>query len=417
MSSLSFSVLRLRDFRLFLLMRVFAIMAMQAQAVIVGWQVYSLSHSVFLLGMIGLAEAVPAIACAFFSGHLVDISRPQRIYILCLSGLALNALALLLLGGGYIPLDKETLLLLIFTAIFISGIMRSFYMPAGVALLSQIMPRHKMSAAQGWTNSSFQFASVSGPAIAGLIYGGYGPQIAWLMPFSLMTIGVLMLAAMTKATKQARSQQKREPALKSIRAGWAFILTHPVLLAVMALDMFAVLFGGATAMLPAFADQVLHVGSEGLGLLRAAPAIGAISMALFLAIRPMKQIHTSLLLWVVAGFGCSMIGFGLSTHFAVAALCLVASGAFDSVSVIIRGTLIQWLTPDDMKGRVSSVGSMFIISSNEIGAFESGVAARALGLIPSIILGGIGTLLVVGLTAALRPELRRMVINADGKKG
>jgi hypothetical protein len=216
-----------------------------------------------------------------------------------------------------------------------------------------------------------------------------------------------------------RSSEKREPAVKSIRAGWRFILDNHVLLAIMALDMFAVLFGGATAMLPAFADRILHLGSEGLGALRASPAIGAMIMAIVLATHPLRHIRATTLLAVVTGFGLSMAGFGLSSTFWLASLCLILSGAFDSCSVVIRNSLMQLLTPETMRGRVSAVSSMFIISSNEIGAFESGVAARLLGLIPSIVLGGIGTLIVVALVAGLSPKLRRLSVDsaAGAKEG
>lgn len=416
MSALSFSLLRSPNFQIYLMVRVFVIMAAQAQAVIVGWQVYSISHSVFLLGLIGLTEAVPAIACAFFSGYVVDISRPYRVYLFCIAALALNAFFLLLLGGGYVGLEGRALLPWIFGAIFISGMLRSFVMPAGFSMIGHMVARDKMAAALAWTNSGFQLAAVTGPAMAGLIYGGYGPGIAWVMPVTLMTTAALLLLGMDKFAKHRRGTPRAESALKSIRSGWSFILGHRVLLSIMALDMFAVLFGGATAMLPAFADQVLHVGSEGLGLLRASPALGSVAMALFLAVRPLHSIRPSLLLWMVSGFGLAMIGFGLSTIFPLAAFCLVVSGAFDSVSVVVRGTLIQWLTPEEMKGRVSSVGSMFIISSNEIGAFESGAAAGFFGLVPSIILGGCATLLVVAVTALSCPELRRLTISAHGHK-
>ena len=249
--------------------------------------------------------------------------------------------------------------------------------------------------------------------MAGIIYGGYGPRIAWMLPFTLMCIAFIMLSSISHGFRHYRSTEQREPAVKSIKAGWRFIFQNQVLLSVMALDMFAVLFGGAVAMLPAFADQVLHVGSEGLGALRAAPAIGAVCTALFLAVIPMKRIRAAHLLTVITGFGLCMIGFGLSHVFWLAALFLALSGVFDSVSMVIRGTLMQLLTPENMRGRVSAVNSMFIISSNEIGAFESGLAARAFGLVPSIVMGGIGTLLVVATVAGLSPKLRRTVVETD----
>ena len=412
----SYAVLRNRDFRLLLGTQGMLNMGNQAQAVIVGWQVYSLTHSPLLLGLIGLTEAVPALIGALFSGHFVDVGRPHRIYLACLGVLMLNTLALLLIGGGLVQVPGGNILPYLFGAVFISGLSRSFSMPAAFALIGQIIPRPQMSAAGGWRISVIQFSHIAGPALAGLIYGGYGPGIAWIMPVCLISGAFITLALMAHATRHFRNPPRPEKAWQSMKAGWRFILRHQVLMGVMALDMFAVLFGGAIAMLPAFADQVLHVGSEGLGLLRASPAMGSILMALVLAVRPMKTIRLRWLLYVVALYGLSMIGFGLSTSFIAAALFLALSGAFDSVSVIIRGTVAQWLTPDDMRGRVSAVNSMFIISSNEIGAFESGLAARLLGLVPSIIVGGCATLLVVAVTALLVPKLRHDEIHPHSHK-
>jgi MFS family permease len=397
--ALSIAVLRNRDFRLLLGTRLFGAMALQGQSVIVGWQIYSLTHSTFLLGLAGLAEAAPALLCGLFAGHVVDSNRPYRVFFLCVSGLILNMLFLFLLGGGVIAPPAGNLVEWIFGGVFFSGIIRSFLMPSSFTLQSQIVPRAQMAAGSAWLSSAFQVAAVTGPAVAGLIYGGYGARTAWLLPISLMSIEFLLVCAIGRIHRHYRSQEKREPAVQSIKAGWRFIFSNRVLLSIMALDMFAVLFGGAVAMLPAFADQILHTGSQGLGLLRASPAAGSIVTALFLALIPMKKIYARSLLWVITGFGLSLF--------------LALSGAFDSVSMVIRGTLMQLLTPDAMRGRVSSVNSMFIISSNEIGAFESGAAASLLGLVPSIVIGGIGTLVVVATTAILSPKLRRLVVDAE----
>ena len=411
MSSFSVSVLRLRDFRLLLFTRVFGMMALQAQDVIVGWQIYSLTKDPFMLGLAGLTEAVPAIACALFAGHIVDISRPHRVFLNCIGLLAVNALALLLMAGGIVPIPGGTIIPILFICIFLSGIVRSFIMPSSFSLLSQIVKRSDLPAASAWMSSGFQVAAISGPAVAGIIYGGYGVLDAWVLPVSLMAVAFLLLAGMHVNVRGYRSSERREPAAKSIKAGWSFILSNPVLLSVMTLDMFAVLFGGAVAMLPAYADQVLHVGSQGLGELRAAPALGAILVAVLLALRPMKIVRASTLMWVIVGFGACMIGFGLSESFPLSIGFLAISGSFDSVSMVIRGTLMQILTPDAMRGRVSAVNSMFIISSNEIGAFESGLAAKLLGLVPSVVIGGMGTLVVVALTALVSPKFRRTVVN------
>ena len=413
MAKLSLNVLKLRDFRLLLSTRVLGIMAIQAQDVIVGWQIYSLTHDVFMLGLAGLTEAVPAIACALVAGHVVDISRPHRVFLYCVGMLAVNMLMLFLVAGGTVSVPHQNVLPWIFGGVFISGLARSFIMPASFSLLAQAVSRKEIPSASAWLNSGFQLAAISSPAIAGVVYGGYGVQAAWILPVSLMISAFFMLIGMSYPRRHFRSTHRAEPAAQSIRAGWRFIWRNKVLLMVMTLDMIAVLFGGAVAMLPAYADQVLHVGSEGLGALRAAPAMGAVFIALTLAVKPFELIRATTLLWVIAGFGISIICFGLSTWFWLSMLFLAISGAFDSISMVIRSTLVQLLTPDDMRGRVSAVNGMFIISSNEIGAFESGLAAKLLGLVPSVIFGGVCTLVIVGLTAWFSPRLRRTVVSAD----
>ncbi len=407
MTKLSFTVLRNKHFRLLLLTRMFALTAMQAQAVIVGWQVYEITGSVLMLGLTGLAEAIPAISCALFAGHFVDTHHPRRIYALCLGGLALNTLALFILAGGIVDIHDTPLLIAIFGGIIASGFIRSFIAPSTFALLPMLVKRENYSAATSWQTAGHQVAFIGGPAIGGLIYGGYGAGGAWFFAFFLMAMAS-MLAFSLKVNDERKKEAIRPPAMKSIKEGWVFLLKNRALLSIMSLDMLAVLFGGAVAILPAFADQVLGVGPEGLGILRAAPAVGAILTALWFAVYPMRTITAVRMLIVVAGFGVSMIGFGLSTSFISALLFLCLSGAFDSVSMVIRGTMTQILTPDNMKGRVSAVNSMFIISSNELGAFESGVAAAAFGLVTSILIGGVGTLVVVGAVAALSPSFRKL---------
>lgn len=410
--TLPLTVLRLPDFRRLLFTRMFGMMALQAQAVVVGWQVYSLTGDPFMLGLAGLVEAVPAIACALFAGHIVDISRPHRTFSLSIGTLTLNTAGLFLIAGGIVPVPGGDVLPWLFGGVFISGLARSFIMPSSFSLLSQIVPRGAIPSASAWLSSGFQFAAIAGPAVAGIVYAAYGPKAAWLIPTTLMATALGVLLGISHGHRHYRSARRAESAVESIRSGWRFILQHPVLLSVMALDMFAVLFGGAMAMLPAYAAEVLFVGAEGLGALRAAPAAGAIVTALVLALRPLRTIHATALLSVVAGFGVSTIGFGVSTVFWLSMLFLALGGAFDSVSMVMRSTLMQWLTPDAMRGRVSAVNSMFVISSNEIGAFESGLAARLLGLVPSVVFGGACTLAVVGLMGWFSPQLRRTVVHA-----
>lgn len=414
--ALSYDVLKNRNFRHLMATRLLAVFALQFQAVIVGWQVYTLTHSAFDLGLIGLTEAVPAILFALFAGHIVDKSRPHFILRNCLMALAVISLMLLLVAGGHVGASQRVMIGALFVGVFLSGLTRSFIMPSSFTLLSRTVPRSDISSATSWMTSGFQLAAITGPALAGLVYGGYGSSIAWFMPCSFLIASVIAISTMQKEHRQFKNANSREPALKSIAAGWRFVIHNRILLPVMALDMFAVLFGGAVAVLPVFADQILHLGSEGLGLLRAAPAAGSIITALYFAMKPMKTIRGSVLLGVITGFGVCMLGFGLSTAFLPAALFLALSGAFDSVSMVIRGTLMQLLIPDAMRGRVSSLNSMFIISSNEIGAFESGTAASFLGLVPSIIFGGCMTLLIVGITAATGRALRAVAVHPDKKE-
>jgi MFS family permease len=411
---LNFSVLRLRSFRLLLLTRMFFGMALQAQAVIVGWQVYSLTKDPFMLGLTGLTEALPAIIGALFAGHFIDVGHPRRIYTACIFALTLNIFSLLYTAGGFAGLDNHNLLVFIFCSLFISGLARSFSMPANQSLLSRIVTRDEIPAATAWLSSGMQTAFIAGPAFAGLIYGGYGVRGAWMLPAFLVASALFCVCFLD--VNHERSKEKREAAWVSIKAGWTFILRTPVLLSLMTLDMFAVLFGGAVAMLPAYADHVLHVGSEGLGVLRAAPALGAVTTALILAVKPMKHITAMRMFWAVAGFGLCMVGFGLSHLFWLSMVFLIISGVFDSISMLIRGTLMQLLTPDTMRGRVSAINSMFIISSNEIGSFESGTAARLLGLVPSVVFGGCMTLLIVAGTAFSSPKLRKTVVSAQDKQ-
>ena len=403
---------RLPSFRNLILARAGVMMALQAQAVIVGWQMYSLTDDVFKLGLIGLAEAVPAICCAFVAGHVVDNGDAKKIMLGAVGALLLNTILLLVCAGGHAGLQTATLVPVLFIGVFLSGLARGFVSPASFMLISRIVDRADMPSAAAWQSSAFQMAAVIGPAVAGLIYGQFGVDTAWLMPAALMCMAFLLIFTVMPRPGAPRPAA-REPALRSIKAGWHYILHHPTLLSMMALDMFAVMFGGVLAMLPAYAHEVLHVGAEELGMLRAAPATGAILTALFFSLKPMRYIAAKRLLLAVTGFGVSMICFGLSRQFWLSAALLAIGGGFDSVSMIMRGTMMQLLTPDHMKGRLSSINSMFIISSNEIGAFVQGSVASLIGLVPGILCGGTLTLMVVALTGSLSPRFRRTVIDSE----
>ncbi|MDE1153259.1 MAG: MFS transporter [Micavibrio sp.] len=411
----SFSVLRIPNFQRLFFTRMFSMMALQSQAVIIGWQIFDLTGSPFMLGLTGLVEAVPAISCALFAGHVVDNSHPQRVLNLACGALTLNAIFLLMLAGGHIDISRfdnanhTVLLAFMYAAVFISGLARSFIQPSSFTLLSNFVTREDMPSATGWMSTGLQFGRVAAPAFAGLLYGGYGAHGAWFLPTVLIALG--FIAVSTIRMPAHVRPERRDNAVKSIKEGWSFLTGHHALLSCMLLDMLAVLFGDAVAMLPAFAGQVLHVGPDGLGALRAAPAVGAVFTTLVLALRPMTYITAKKLLWTVVGFGICIIGFGLSTSFWLSMAFLMVSGAFDSISMNIRGVLMQLLTPANMRGRISSLSSMFIISSNEIGAFESGTTAQLMGLVPSVVFGGFCTLGITGAIAYLSPKFRNTVVN------
>ncbi|MBL8640488.1 MAG: MFS transporter [Alphaproteobacteria bacterium] len=409
----SYAILKKQNFRLLIATRMFSNMALQSLSVIIGWQIYELTNDPLMLGLIGLTEAVPAIIGALFSGYIVDISTPHHVYKACITALILNLLFLLSVGGGFFSVPQGAVIPLLFLGIFVSGLARSFLMPAHFSITPQIVDKKDYASANGWSNTAFQVSVIMGPILGGAVYGFYGVSSAWILPISFMILALLCILNI-KNLREYEKFDKKGRVIENIIDGWKFILLNPMLLTVMALDMLAVLFGGAIAILPAFAAEVLMVGPEGLGILRTAPGLGAIVSAIYLALRPMKIFTLQRMLWSVIGFGLSMIGFGLSTSFLLCFVFLGLSGLFDTVSVIIRSTLKQILTPDHMRGRVSSISFMFVVSSNEIGSFESGVAARALGLVPSILFGGIMTLFVAGITFYMTPSLRKHVFDENG---
>jgi MFS family permease len=400
------AVFKIRDYRVIFTGRILSATALQAQAVIVGWHVYELTKDPLWLGLIGLTEAVPAIIFAFLSGHVVDNKRAAAIYRLSVFTMVLNSTWLWFSAWPGAPISDSARLVSLFSAVFISGMARSFTSPALFTLFSHIVPKRLQSEASAWNSSAFQTAAIVGPALGGLLYGVIGPTLTFAVPPVLLFGCFLTTNLLSPETLAMRSPTRGEPFVESVKAGIAFVWKQKILLSSMTLDMFSVLFGGAVAVLPMFSDEVLHAGSTGLGILRAAPSVGSGLVALYLAFQPLQVISGKMLLWMVAGFGVSTLLFGVSNSYVTALVCLAATGIFDGVSMVIRNTLLQLITPDHMRGRVSALSLIFITSSNEIGAFESGVAARLLTLIPSILLGGAMTLVVVGTTAALAPELR-----------
>ncbi len=400
-----YGALRVRAFRWFTVGLLTMNLATQLQGVVVAWQVYALTRDPLSLGLIGLAEAVPFIGVALIAGHVAD--RINRLRISLSALVVLLGCSGALLGFAVRPgAVTASRIWPIYAVIFLSGIARSFLQPARSALSADLVPRALYANAVTWRSSTWQLAAVLGPALGGLIYGFAGLRASYLTDVVLMAAG---LVAMTRIRYSAQPRApSTESFLESLSAGLRFVRGEPILLGALTLDLFSVLFGGATALLPVFAAEILHVGPQGLGLLRAAPAVGAVIMSVVLAHRPPLQRAGRTLFGNVALFGLTMIGFGLSRDFLLSLALLALSGMADTVSVVVRSTLLQLGTPSHLLGRVLAVNSIFIGSSNEIGAFESGVAARILGTVHSVVLGGLATLAVVGVTASRVPELRRL---------
>jgi predicted MFS family arabinose efflux permease len=385
-------------------------MAALMQSVIVGWQIYALSHNVLWLGFIGLAEVIPQVSISLFAGHYIDLHNRRKIVRYTTLLLILGSLILLIYSSNAAYFSAKYGIMPIFFTIFLTGLARGILSPAQVALMGQLVPRNLYANAATWNSANWQVAAVLGPAIGGLIYGFWGIIPAYSLVLFLNVSAFFMM--MFVKTGMHTVVETSEGVFVRIRSGIRFVFKTPELLGAFALDMFAVLFGGAVAMLPVFASDILFAGPQGLGLLRACPAIGATLMAFVLMYRPPVKRTGRTLFIAVLGFGFCMIGFGLSRSFILSAVILVLSGAFDNISVVIRGTILQLFTPDDMRGRVASVNSIFIGSSNELGAFESGVTAKLMGLVPSVVFGGIMTLAVVFTTIKVNKPLRKLSLKS-----
>ena len=397
--------LRHRDFRWYILSLFSMTLGSQLQAVVVGWQVYSITHDPLALGLIGLAEALPFIAVALPAGYVADRWNRRTIAVCALAVLALCSVGLLALSAADGMLARVGVAP-IYVVIFVSGIARSLLQPARQALSSELVPRAELENAIAWRSSSWQTAAVAGPALGGLLYGFAGPVVAYSVGAVLMACALVgMLALRYEAGAHTLG---RESIVRDLLQGLTFVWGQPLILGALSLDLFSVFLGGAEALLPVFASEILHVGPQGLGILRAAPAFGAVTMGIFLAHRPPIARAGRTLLGAVGVFAVAIIGFGLSTSFWLSLVLLGVSGMADSISVVIRSTLLQLLTPARMLGRVSAVNSVFVGSSNELGAFESGVSARLFGTVPAVVLGGVAALVVVGVTARVVPALRQL---------
>ena len=406
------AAMRVPNFRKYILALFILTLGVQVHGTVVGWQIYDLTRDPFALGVVGLAEAIPAISLSLVAGHVADRRDRRRVALAALSVLVACSVALWVLArpslavGGGAPLAAAPRVRLIYAVIALSGVARAFLQPSRQALSAELVPRALFRNSISWRTASWQLAAVLGPALGGGLYALGGTRLAYAVDTLLMAVAVGFLAAVRH--RSPPRPPAAEPLLASLTGGVRYVFRDPVLLSALTLDLFSVLFGGAVALLPIFAGEILQVGPVGLGILRAAPAVGAVTSGVLLTRWP-PFAHTGRnLLLAVVGFGVCTIGFGLSRSFPLSVALLVLAGASDMVSVVIRSLMLQLRTPEALLGRVASVNQIFIGSSNEIGAFESGVTARWWGAVTAVVVGGVATLAVVGVVAWRVPALRRL---------
>jgi MFS family permease len=394
----SFAALRFKDFRIYLSQRFFFTFAYQMQTAALGYYIYDITHSKLALAWIGLSEAIPAIGLALYGGYIADKYEKRKMLLLIFSGVFISSLVMFIATlksmSGYVHTDW--ILPILYGMIFCNGVARAFFGPAIFTVYANSIPREIYPNASTWSSTSWQIASILGPLAGGFIYafgGGITGNFMVILFFLLVTL-VLVLTL----RKYPAVFVPKESIWKSLSEGIHFVFKTKMMVGAMTLDLFSVFFGGSVALLPVFALDILHVGAEGFGVMKMASSLGAaLTMVIMVRYSPLNKPWRNLLI-AVTGFGLCIIGFGLSRSFLLTILFLFGQGAFDSISVIIRGTLVQLLTPDHMRGRVSAVNSMFIGSSNEIGDVESGVMANWLGTVPAVLLGGSITLLIVTIT-------------------
>jgi MFS family permease len=408
-----YAALRFKEFNIFLGVRFAMVFAWSMQFIVIEWQVYTMTKDPLSLGIIGLMEVVPAVGMALFAGHIVDQKEKRTLLIKCILGFSVISLGLFLLSwpGLENEWDTKSILYGIYGLVFLGGLVRAFLGPTIFSLVALLVPKKIYPNAATWSSSTWQMASVLGPALAGFSISFIGVHWSMCVIVGFSVMALLLLFQIDK--KPILNPKIGEPVFESLKEGLNFVFKTKAVFGALTLDMIAVLFGGAVALLPIFAQDILQVGSEGFGVLRAAPAVGAAITMLGATRVPLHKKAGKKLLWSIAGFGVCIIVFGLSTYFWLSVVALFLSGAVDGVSMIIRQTILQLKTPDNMRGRVASVNSMFVGSSNELGAFESGVTAKLMGAVTAVVFGGTMTLLTVGITAFVSPTFRRLDLTKD----
>ena len=408
-----YAALRFKEFNFFLILRFILVFGWSMLFIIIEWQVYTLTKDPLSLGIIGLMEIIPAFSMALFAGHIVDQNEKRNLLLKCIGLFSLISLGLFLLTSP--SLEKawsaRTTLYTIYAFVFMGGLLRAFFGPTIFSLVALIVPKKAYPNAATWNSSTWQMASVLGPAFAGFTINWLGVHWSLCIVFGLIILSFILLFGIS--IKPILNPKIGEPIMQSLKEGVRFVFKTKAILGALSLDMVAVLFGGAVALLPIFAQDILEVGSEGFGMLRAAPAVGAFMTMLITAYIPISKNAGLKLLVAIFGFGVSIIGFGLSSIFWISVVALFFSGVTDGVSMVIRQTILQLKTPDHMRGRVSSVNSMFVGSSNELGAFESGVTAKLMGTVTAVVFGGTMTLITVLTTGIVSPTFRKLDLQED----
>jgi MFS family permease len=408
-------VLKIREFLSFLSIRFGLIFALNMQITIIYYWVYHITNDKLALGLVGLSEVIPAIGCSLFAGHVVDLNEKRKMVLFCITGYIFMSISLFTLTTPFSieKLGFNTTLYGIYFLVFCGGVIRSFMGPSVFSLFGLVVPRQHFANATSWSSMAWQTGAMLGPLVAGLMIALDGVITGM---FAVVAIITLLLIPILSISRKPILKKEKEPMLQSLTQGIRFVLKTPALLGAQLLDMFSVLFGGAVALLPVYQKEILHVDEVGFGILRSAPGIGALVTLGILAFLPLKTYPGRKLFIAVTGFALSIIIFGISTNFILSFFMLLLSGMFDAVSVVIRSTILQLVTPDHMRGRVASVNTIFVSSSNELGDFESGVMAHWLGTLRAVVVGGCLTLGVVAATFFSAPQLRNFNFDDEQKK-
>jgi len=408
-----YAALRIKEFNVFLLVRFALVFAWSMQFIVIEWQVYALTKDPLSLGMIGLMEIIPALAMALFAGHIVDQKEKRNLLAICIAAFSLISFCLFWLTSPEVisSWSKKSMLYTIYGLVFFGGFLRSFFGPTIFSLVALIVPKKIYANAATWNSSTWQMSRVLGVAFAGFSIGWLGVHWSLCIVFALVLVSLLFLFQIKR--KPILNDKIGEPMMQSLKEGVHFVFKTKAILGALTLDMVSVLFGGAVALLAIFAQDILKVGPQGFGILVAAPSVGAFITMLITAYIPISKNAGMKLLVAIFGFGICIVVFGLSTSFWLSVAALFFSGVTDGVSMVIRQTILQIKTPDNMRGRVSSVNSMFVGSSNELGAFESGVTAKLMGTATAVVFGGTMTLITVITTAIVSPTFRKLDLTKD----